>query len=374
MKPRILMIISLFYPAIGGAEQQARLLAKRLIKRGYKVIVLTRRCKKLPNFETIESIPTYRSIWHFPWKHWFGLSYMFSVFWFLLKHRNSYDIIHCHEADRFHTIVAAMTKKLLKKKVIAVITSSGAGSDFSLLKKRIFGHYFLRKLHHLDKLISLCSISTTEAINEGFNENMIKVIPNGVNTIQFKPSLSEKSSKTTLIYVGRLIPTKGVHILLKAFHQVLEKGISANLHIAGDGPEKEKLLLLAQELEITSHTHFHGSVDNVAPLLQKSDVFVLPSSVEGLPNALLEAMSCGLAVITTRVGGNTEIIEDSINGLLIDPDNSQQLNNALMRILKEKALSEKLGQNARKTILTGFSIDHITTEHEKLYKELSSKH
>jgi glycosyltransferase involved in cell wall biosynthesis len=162
--------------------------------------------------------------------------------------------------------------------------------------------------------------------------------------------------------------------LLKAFHQVLEKGISANLHIAGDGPEKEKLLLLAQELGITSRTHFHGSVDNVAPLLQESDVFVLPSSVEGLPNALLEAMSCGLAVITTRVGGNSEIIEDGINGLLIDPDNSQQLKNALMKILSKKDLSEKLGRNARKTIEDGFSIDHITTEHEKFYKELSAKH
>ncbi len=203
---------------------------------------------------------------------------------------------------------------------------------------------------------------------------MIKVIPNGVNTIQFKPSLSEKSSKTTLIYVGRLIPTKGVHILLKAFHQVLEKEISANLHIVGDGPEKEKLQLLAQELEITSSTHFHGSVDNVAPLLQKSDVFVLPSSVEGLPNALLEAMSCGLAVITTRVGGNAEIVKDGINGLLIEPDNPKQLTNALMKILKEKETIEKLGRNARKTIEDGFSIDHITTEHEKFYKELSDKH
>jgi glycosyltransferase involved in cell wall biosynthesis len=184
-----------------------------------------------------------------------------------------------------------MAKTLLKKKAIAVVTSSGTSSDFSRLKKRILGHYLLRKLHYLDKLITLCDISTTEAIKEGFNEKMIKVIPNGVNTIQFKPSLSEKSSRTTLIYVGRLVQTKGVHLLLKAFHQVLEKRISANLHIAGDGPEKEKLQSLARELEITNCTHFYGSVDNVAPLLKKSDIFVLPSSVEGLPNALLEAMA-----------------------------------------------------------------------------------
>lgn len=368
------MIISLFHPAIGGAEQQARLLSEQLIKRGYKVIVLTRRFKDLPDFETFEGIPIYRSIRHFPWKHWFGLSYMFSVFWFLLKNRNSYDIIHCHESSRFHTIVAAMAKTLLKKPAIAVVTSSGNSCDFLRLKKRVLGHYFLRKLHSLDKLITLCDISTTEAINEGFNKDMIKVIPNGVNTIQFKPSLSKKSSKTTLIYVGRLVRTKGVHILLKAFHQVLEKGISADLHIAGDGPEKETLQSLARDLEITDRIYFYGSVDNVAPLLQKSDIFVLPSSVEGLPNALLEAMACGLAVVTTRIGGNTQVIENGINGLLIDPDSSHQLTNALMKILKEKTLSEKLGQNARKTIEADFSIDHITTEYEKLYKELFVKH
>ncbi len=370
MKPRILMIISLFYPALGGAEQQARLLAEQLIKRGYQVMVLTRKFKNLPDFEILGEVPTYRCIRHLPWKHWFGLTYMLSVFWFLLKHRKSYDIIHCHESSRFHTIVAAMAKTLLKKTAIAVVTSSGIYSDFSQLKKRIFGHYFLRKLQHLDKLITLCNLSTTEAINEGFNESMIKVIPNGVNTIQFQPSLSKKSSKTTLIYVGRLVQTKGVHMLLKVFHQVLENGISANLHIAGDGPEKEKLLSLARELEITDYTHFHDSVDNVAPLLKKSDIFVLPSSVEGLPNALLEAMACGLAVVTTRVGGNTEIIENGINGLLIDPDDPQQLNKALLKILKEKATMEKLGQNARKTIEGGFSIDHITAEYEKLYKEI----
>ena len=364
------MIISLFYPAIGGAEQQARLLAEQLIKRGYPVTVLTRKFKDLPDFETIGGVPTYRSIRHLPWEHWFGLTYMISVFWFLLKNRSSYDIIHCHESDRFHTTVAAMAKRFLKKKAIAVVTSSGAGSDFSRLKKRIFGHYFLRRLHSLDKLITLCNISTTEAINEGFNESMITVIPNGVNTLHFKPSLSEKSSEATLIFVGRLVSTKGVHILLKAFNQILEKGISARLHIVGDGPEKEKLLSLAQELQVTGTTHFHGSLNNVAPLLQKSDIFILPSSVEGLPNTLLEAMSCGLAVVTTRVGGNSEIIEDGINGLLIDPDNPQQLTNALMKILSEKGLAKKLGGKARKSIESRFSIDHITTEYENFYKEL----
>jgi glycosyltransferase involved in cell wall biosynthesis len=198
---------------------------------------------------------------------------------------------------------------------------------------------------------------------------MIKVIPNGVNTLQFKP-LPKKSSKTTLIYVGRLVKTKGVHILLEAFHQVLENGISADLIIAGDGPEREKLVSLTHKLGISNNTFFHGSVKNVAPLLQKSDIFVLPSSVEGLPNALLEAMSCGLAVITTRVGGNTEIIENGINGLLIDPDDSQQLSITLIKIMKERETIEKLGRNARKTIETKFSIDNITTEYEKFYKEL----
>jgi len=116
---------------------------------------------------------------------------------------------------------------------------------------------------------------------------------------------------------------------------------------------------------------FLGPQADVVPYLQAADIFVLPSAAEGLSVAMLEAMSCGLAPIVTRVGGSGEVITDGQDGLLIDPDDPPALQNALLKLLQEAGLRNQLGLAARKRIESAYSVEISAGKMFELYMELS---
>ena len=372
MKPRVVMIISYFYPILGGSEQQAFNLAAGLVKEGISVSVLTRKIKGLPLFEKIMNVPVYRNIITLQWQKLFGITYILSVFWFLYRKRHSYDIIHCHIAQGFHSIVAILFKSLFKKKVIIKVAATGPISDFVMMKKVIFGNSFLEKLKNADRIITICSQSEKEALQEGFLPTTVMQIQNGVDVQYFKPLLSDRKKHNRIVFIGRLDYLKGVHNLIQAFNGLIEEGMNAYLEIVGDGPDREKLENLARDLDINDYICFRGEIKGVVSLLQESTMFVLPSLSEGLSNVILEAMACGLPVVSTRVGGTTDIIQDGINGMLVEPDNVSQLSNAMKQLLKNKKLTEQLGNEARKTIKIKFSMELVVTKYLKLYDQLLS--
>ncbi|MCX5896316.1 MAG: glycosyltransferase, partial [Proteobacteria bacterium] len=267
MQPRVLMIISFFYPHLGGAEQQALRLAKQLIRRGVQVFVLTRKFKGLPSHEVVRGVPVYRAIRTLPWGKWFALTYMFSVFWFLLKKRHTYDIIHCHLLQGFHSPAAILMKALFKKKVIIKVGATGLLSDFIMIKKVLLGDWLLRRILGADRVITVCSQSRREALAEGFSPAQLVYIPNGVDTAYFKPGPDTGKRGNTITFIGRLDYLKGVDILLQAFSRLINAGIPARLDILGEGPERNKLEMMSQQLGINDAVTFHGAVHGVAPYL-----------------------------------------------------------------------------------------------------------
>jgi glycosyltransferase involved in cell wall biosynthesis len=369
MKPRALMVISLFYPCMGGAEQQALHIAAALSRQGLPVTVLTRRLKGLPAFEQIQGVPVYRSIWTIDWEKLFGITYILSVFWFLYRKRHTYDIIHCHIAQGFHSLVAMLFKSVFKKRVIIKVAATGPLSDFSMIKKVIFGDKFLAAMKKTDRLIITSAQSMQEALEEGFSSEAVLQIPNGVDTHYFRPNGSQ-GEENTITFIGRLDRMKGIHILIQAFTQLREKGWDMHLDIIGDGPEKNTLKQLAVNSRLHEHISFYGEVENVAPYLQRSTLFVLPSLSEGLSNVLLEAMACGLPVIAARTGGNPDIIQNGVNGLLVDLENPEQLSKAVERLLSDRSFADRLGVQARKTIEERYSMDQVVEHYQTLYSDL----
>ena len=363
------MIISFFYPHLGGAEQQALRLAAQLTKRGVHVAVLTRKFKGLPSYEVIKDIPVYRHIRILPWGKSFALTYMLSVFWFLLKKRHAYDIIHCHLLQGFHSVVAIVFKALFQKKVVIKVGATGPLSDFVMLKNVFLGDFLLKKITRADKLVTVCSQSTAEALQEGFTASQVEQIPNGVDTNHFKP-FSSSGNQKNITFIGRLDHMKGVQVLLDAFKTLKEDGVTAHLTIIGDGPDRDKLQNLARDAGVNDSISFCGAVEDIIPYLQKSALFVLPSLSEGLSNVLLEAMACGLPIVATRVGGNIDLIRDGENGILVETENSNQLSEAMKKILQDKALAKKLGSEARKTVEQRFSLISIADRYLSLYQKL----
>jgi len=365
------MIISQFYPLLGGAEVQAQQLASGLIERGIKVSVLTRRLKGLPRYEVIGGIPVYREIKTIELGILWGICYIVSVFTFLYKKRKEYEIIHCHIVQGFQTIVALFFKYIFNKKVIVKMSSSGETSDLKVLKELKFGRLFLRWIRNVDVIISVCKKASLEILNNGFSKETLVEIPNGIDINRFSKSSSKnKKDIRTITYIGRLDSYKGVDFLLKGFKELLSKVDNVRLNIVGDGPDETLLKNEAKDLGILDNITFKGRQEDILSELYNTDIFVLPSLSEGMSNVLLEAMACGLPVVATFVGGNSDLIRDRYNGILIPPRDSTMLSAALLELLEDEELAQRLGEEARKTIEKNYSMDQIVDKYIKLYERL----
>jgi glycosyltransferase involved in cell wall biosynthesis len=369
-KPSILMLIANFYPVLGGAEQQALSLSKNLVSRGINTSVLTRSRPDERSFEQIENVPVYRKIHVLDRGKWFGITYILSSFCFLLKMRNTYDIIHCHIADGLGTTAAIAIKLLFKKKVVIMIASSGQGSDLQELKKSFLNRCCLKLTHMADKIISLCSLSTEELYNESYLESQIAQLPNGIDINSFHPKESTKT-ENRIITVGHLTKIKGTDILLQAVANLTKKEVSHfHVDIIGDGHDRTCFENIATDLNIFDHISFHGDCNNVVELLQRSRIFVLPSRAEGHSNALLEAMACGLPVIATKVGGNLDVVNNNENGILVEKENPEQLANAIHKVLNDNKFAEQLGKNARETVVSKYTMERTVLKYVELYNSL----
>jgi GalNAc-alpha-(1->4)-GalNAc-alpha-(1->3)-diNAcBac-PP-undecaprenol alpha-1,4-N-acetyl-D-galactosaminyltransferase len=171
----------------------------------------------------------------------------------------------------------------------------------------------------------------------------VKVIPNPVNSIK----KVDCEVRNRIVTVGRLSKEKGHRYLLEAFAKVKEK--AWKLHMVGDGNERESLEILAVRLRISDRVLFHGHLKDFSLQLSEAKIFVLPSLTEGFPNALIEAMSVPLACISSNcIAGPGDIIDDGVNGLLVEPGNADALASALNRLIENPDLREKLSREAYK--------------------------
>lgn len=369
MLPRILMVISYFHPFLGGAEQQALFLSEHLLKKNLFVMVLTRVFKNVLPYEQIKGMGVHRKIHTVPYGKLFGLAYFFSCLWFLIRKRKHYDIIHCHLLQGFHSIAGVIMKYVFKKKIIILVGATGQLSDFLLIQQGFCGRFLLWIIRKADKVITLCTVSTQEALSAGFAPQQISQIPNGVDTSFFTPACSLPASPR-LLFIGRLDHMKGVDVLLHCLSSLRLKNIILPCDILGTGPLKETLQTLAADLHIADQVNFPGAIHEILPYLQRASCFVFPSRSEGMPNVLLEAMACALPIIATSVGGIPDIIHHGRNGLLIPSDDIEALASALLRLISDHELSARLGNQARRDAEEFFSLEKVTSQYICLYNNL----
>jgi teichuronic acid biosynthesis glycosyltransferase TuaC len=196
------------------------------------------------------------------------------------------------------------------------------------------------------------------------------VIYNGVDPEAFSPAKDDAAS-TVILSVGNLIPTKGHDLLLRAFAAVDQRFPDSSCEIIGDGPERSRLRALAVELDIGEKVRFLGrrSRSQVADAMRHCALFALPSRDEALGCVYLEAMSAEKPVIACRGQGIEEIVQHRNNGWLVDPNNMQELTEALFVLLKDAELQRRLGDEARQTILQGFTLAHQAERLARLYQE-----
>jgi glycosyltransferase involved in cell wall biosynthesis len=379
----VLFVIAEFRPKRAGAELQAERLALALAEEGIAVEILTYQMKGTPRSERIGNVQVTRLPAFGPERFWLqGL--VPSVFQAVLARRNSFDVLHAHQAlhPSFGAVAAAA---LLGKPSVVKVGNSGPRFDLDLLAHstpRPLSRWMARRMARQAR----CFVSLNEDIREsllgyGVPSERIRAIPNGVPVpaaqtetlrAEARVSLGLPNRGDVLISVGNLHPKKNHALLIDALGRLASAGTRPTLLILGDGPSKSSLEHQAAELRVSDQVRFLGSRDDVWSCLYAADVFVLTSLHEGISNALLEAMAIGLAVVVTDVPGNHTVVDDGQNGLLVGNGDAQQLAEGIKSLLAEKERARALGAAARRTILDEYDIRLVAARYRELYHSLKT--
>ena len=209
-----------------------------------------------------------------------------------------------------------------------------------------------------------------KTLANGFEKEIpIRVIPNGIDLNTYQPA-SRMWSPPHLLFVGRLVYQKGLDLLIEALSTL--KDIPWKLSIVGDGPQSELLQNMAGKLGLAERIDFLGwqAREALPEFYQKANLFIFPSRHEGMPNAVLEAMACGLPVIASRIAGNEELVENDETGLLVEPENISSLRGALEKLLLNEARCRKMGEQGRQRVESAYSWNGVADKYLELLQQI----
>lgn len=290
----------------------------------------------------------------------------------IIKEQN-FDLLHTH--GYFADIVGIPLARLLKIPSL----STCHGFITNTWKYRLYNMIDRFILKFCNSIIAVSEGLKEQLLSSGIEKGRIQVINNAINSSQSYKDRVRKQQKSDLGidpdefilgYVGRLSIEKGIHHLLTALSQLSQKGLSLKAIIVGDGPQKRELMDQVQQLNITDKVIFTGFQKDIYKWLFCMDIFILPSLTEGLPMALLEAMSCGVPVIATEVGGVPQIIKKGINGILVTPGKPEDLTYAVLEIYADETIRSKLAENAYDLIKREYGIKKWINKIEGEYLNL----
>jgi glycosyltransferase involved in cell wall biosynthesis len=366
------MIPPAFYPIKGGTETMVRNLTIELNEIGVHTDVMTfnQDQKFKPKWKAkIERIDGF-TVFKIPGinllpggrrsRITLGVNLIPGRFSHLLK---QYDIIHFHEQEFSFPLFSYFVKKP------KILHLHGIRSDY--FKRYHLSRFLLKTV--ADLYLSLTKQMKNELIALGIPKNKIELFPNAVDTQIFQPK--GKKMDNTILYVGRIVPDKGLHVLLKSLNYIKS---SVDLEIIGSsGWNQNYYQSILQLIEIENRRGNHkirylGHVDQNILLknYQKASIFVSSSSFEPFGVVLLEAMACETPLISTCTEGAVELIENGENGLLVPVNDPIKLAEAISYLLENKDVRIKLGKAARKTIIDNFSIKVVVKKLCTIYENL----
>ncbi|MBI3399371.1 MAG: glycosyltransferase family 4 protein [Deltaproteobacteria bacterium] len=385
------MVAPLYHLSLGGLGRQAQLLSERIADKGGKVLVITRKMYGVPVAHYSQKVKIIR-IWT-PWPRLSALeeigfkniliALIFSMgcAYALFRNRKAYDVAHFHGA-RAALFFNIFFLKLLGKKVIAKVSAANHALEAGSLKNSFWpiGNILMRLIKSVDIFIAISDEIYQGLLRDGIEYKRIIRIPNFIDVVNFrKADISQNGQlkdtyglkdKVIVTYCGRLVRRKGVEFLLSAWQEVVKKRNDAVLLIIGDGPMRPVLESMAGELQIKDSAFFLGWQDTVSNFLGITDLFVQPSLQEGLANSLLEAMAFGLPIVATKIGGSEDVLQNGVNGLLVEPGDSAGLASAVLELMNNKNKASSLGEMALDTIQKKYRIDAVSSRYYEIYNQL----
>lgn len=286
---------------------------------------------------------------------------------------NDFDLVNTHSSTDSWLVALAMRiagrkKPMVRTRHVSAPVSNNTGTRWLYQKAS-------------DYIVTTGEILRNTLINNNdINPDKITSVPTGIDTNLFTPADNKSSirkalnlpqDKTIIGILATLRSWKGHQYLIDAFSAIDDPNI--HLLIVGDGPQWDNIKQQIAELNLESKVTMAGNQHDAAPWLQSMDIFVLPSYAnEGVPQSLMQAMACGLAVISTPVGSITEIITNN-TGLLVAPKNTVELQVAMKKLLADDTLCRKLGENSRDFAGKNCGLEKMANNMENIFSSLLEK-
>jgi len=364
----------------GGGERAPVLIASEIHRQTGQKIVVMSSSKQLLNFAKLHGVSAINSPW-LRYQNWSGWRLIFlplyllwitgMIFYYLVIFlRMRPGLVHPQSKDDF--IASTLAARLLGIRVV--------WSDYADLK-HIFMNVTVWYRNPVGKLVYSCALLADKIIVVSKNDlreiklqipggsvaKKLAVVYNGASDAGVR---HKKSKFFTFVYSGRLVMEKGVGELIDAFNLVTEKYPNSKLIIIGNGPDRVSFEKVSRSNPAIS---FLGHKNNAYNAIARSTVFVLPTHHEGFSLSLVEACMLRMPIIATAVGGNAEIIEDGNNGLLVSEKDVGALLGAMVRLIEDAKLREKIAGNARITFEKSYRFEDIVTRNFLgIYKGTSS--
>ncbi|NJM20683.1 MAG: glycosyltransferase family 4 protein [Richelia sp. RM2_1_2] len=374
----------ILYPIIDGQVTGGNIVCLHLIEaalnRGWDVLVNSPSEGRFCDILRDKGVKVY----HLDTTHSFN--WLSAVKMAQLINKEDVSLVHAH-APFAGSIISALSGKLAGVPVIihAHLQDSLSSNYFIRSYQNIMNYWTSRNC--CNAMIAVSHQVKDALIAEGFDSHKFHVVHNGtpVNTqekIDLKAIRSELNIPEDIpvvVHVGRLCKSKGQHILLKAAVNLHQLGQEAVYLIVGkdleqDGAYLQYLKHLSQELGINNSVHFLGHRADIPQLLASSDLLVLPSYTEGLPLVILEAMAAGLSVIATPVGGIPEVVIHQETGLLVPIEDVPALADAMLKLLQNPCLRNKMGNRGLEIVNKDFSVENMCREVFDIYEKIGLFH
>ena len=280
------------------------------------------------------------------------------------------NIIHSH---RYKENILAWLVSRKSKACKLVTTQHGLPEPYNqrvsvLSRIKLHSNFYVLK-HRFHKVVAVSNDIDHFFINHlSFPRKKVEAIHNG---IEIPPAVVEQRKKgnITVGSSGRLYPVKDYPLMINIARKLKE---SSNTHfaLAGDGPERLKLEQLVAQKGITSRFVFFGHLNNMGSFYRELDVYLSTSIHEGIPMTILEAMSYGLPIVAPKVGGIPEVVQDGVEGFLIDSRDPSAFVKKLELLAKDRELRKRMSAAARKRAVENFSVERMTQHYLKIYQEL----
>lgn len=367
---RVLFAVDSQFPRLGGAENQALKLANALREQGVQIVFVAPRVdKSQPLDEQYQGFGITRI--DYPQVRWLGSLVLLVRFArYLINHAGQFDAVHVHITH----LMAAAAGYARNRSGLPVTTKISGFYEFEggvldpAARYKPLNLLIRRGLMKVDYVQTISRQTRQKLLDAGFTGQQIQFIPNGIDLHEVPGGLPS-TERLRIGYCGRLREIKGVHVLLDSFAQLKAARPEKNLQlvIAGSGDTRPALEAQARELGIDADIDWLGMIDDTSEFFRSIHVYVQPSFAEGLPNSVMEAMAAERPVVASDIGGNNDLIDDGVSGVLFPKGDAAALSDQLGRLLDDPQQCQQLARAGRALMIEQYGFASITRKLAVLY-------